>query len=106
MRAAVYAVFAALFLTAATPAAFAQEYPGGGPGPMAPEQFSEMKARVLKMIEERKTRLDQEKACVEAATNADELRKCRPERPMMGPGGPGREGRSRPGMMEKQQETK
>jgi hypothetical protein len=53
---------------------------------VTPEQFSDMKARALKMIEERRTRLDQEKACVEASTNIEELRKCRPERPM-GPGG-------------------
>ncbi len=51
-----------------------------------PEQFSDLKSRALKMIEERKTRLEQEKACVEAATNIEEFRKCRPERPM-GPGG-------------------
>jgi hypothetical protein len=44
-----------------------------------------MKANVLKMIEERRAKLDQAKACVQAANNAAELRKCRPERPMMGP---------------------
>lgn len=55
---------------------------------LTPEQFSDMKARMLKLIEERRTRLEQEKTCVEASTNNEELRKCRPERPVgMGPGG-------------------
>lgn len=99
MRSVVCAVFAVLFMTAVSQAAFAQQYPGAGPGPaiqgaegkeIAPEQFNEMKARILKMIEERRAKLDQEKACVEAAKSADELRNCRPERPM---GGGGRGGR-------------
>ena len=88
-------VVVALFLAALSQAVLAQQVPAGGPGPamregmgkeLAPEQFSETKARVLKMIDERRTRLDREKACVEAATNGAELKKCRPERPM-GPGG-------------------
>jgi len=56
----------------------------------ATEQFSDRKARVLRMIEERRTRLDQEKTCVEAATTEEELMKCRPERPAgKGEGFPG-----------------
>jgi hypothetical protein len=95
MRTVLSFVFAVLFLTAFAQAVFAQRFSEGGPGPaiqegdgkkIAPEQFSEMKGRVLTMIEERRARLDQEKACVEAATDAAALRKCRPERPM-GPGG-------------------
>lgn len=88
-------VVVALFLAALSQGVLAQQGPGGGPGPamremtgkeITPEQFPEVKARVLKMIDERRTRLDQEKACVEASKNDAELRKCRPERPM-GPGG-------------------
>lgn len=105
MRTLVSSVVAVLFLAAFSQATFAQQVPGGGPGPaiqegsgreFAPEQFPEMKARILKMIEERRARLDQEKACVEAAKKAEELRKCRPERPM-GPGGrhPGGPGQQR-----------
>ena len=100
----------ALLLTVSAPLAFGQMMPGGGGGaPMmrdksakelTPEQFSEMKARVLKMLEERKTRLDQEKTCVEASKTADELRKCRPE-PPMGPMGQG--GQFRGGMRCQQQ---
>lgn len=98
MRVAVSFVVAALFLAALSQSVFAQQYPGGGPGgpgmqegsgkEITPQQFSEIKNRVLKMIEERQTRLTQEKACVEAATSGAELKKCRPERPM-GQGGPG-----------------
>jgi len=99
-------VVAALFLTAISQHAFAQQTPGNGPGPAVQggkpaETFSERKARILTMIEDRKTRLDKEKACVEAAQNSDDLIKCRPERPTgMGPGGmsPGHPGRQRPPM--------
>ena len=96
MRTLVSLAFAVLFLTSVSQHAFAQQ-PGSGPGPagpegsgkaMTPENFKEIKTRILARIEERRTMLDKEKTCVEAAQNADELRKCRPERPMgMGPGG-------------------
>lgn len=99
MRTLTWMVCTVLIAAAVSFTAFAQQGPGGA-GPMmqqgeqrevTPEQFNEIKARALKMIEERRTRLDQEKACVEAATNIEELRKCRPERPM-GPGGGGSRG--------------
>ena len=82
-----------LFLAAISSNTFAQQQPGNGPGPddqkmmgreITPENFSEMKTRMLTMIEKRRTWLDTEKACVEAAKSADELKKCRPERPMGG----------------------
>jgi hypothetical protein len=82
---------AVLFLTVFSPNTFAQQQPQSGPGPndqkfmgreITPENFIEMKTRMLTMIERRRTMLDTEKACAEAATNADELKKCRPERPM------------------------
>ena len=99
-------VVVVLFLTALSQVVPAQQGPAGGTGPamhemmgeeITPEQFPEVKARVLKMIDERRTRLDKEKTCVEAATNGTELKKCRPERPM-GPGGgiQGGPGQSRP----------
>ncbi len=113
MRTILCAVFAVLLLTSVSGAAFAQQFPGSGPGPavqgvngkeITPEQFTEMKTRVLTMIEERRARLDQEKACVEAATDVAALRKCRPERPMAPDGrfqgGPGQQRQPRPGMEE------
>jgi len=96
MKVTLSSVLVALLLMAFSHPAAAQMYPGGGPGPamqegggkeITPEQFKEMKTRILSMLEERKKRLDQEKTCVEAATSAEELKKCRPERPMGGPGG-------------------
>ena len=90
-----------LFLTGLSQVALAQQA-GGPPAPgttgktAAPEQFQDRKARILKMIDERRANLDKARACIEAASNNDELRKCRPERPEgMGPGrrhgGPGRQ---------------
>jgi hypothetical protein len=90
MRTIVRFALAVMFVTAFSQATFAQSDPASGPGPgmqMTPEQFNQKKAHILTMIEERSARLTQEKACVEAAKNMAELRKCRPERPM-GPGGP------------------
>jgi len=105
-----------LFLAALAQAVLAQQGPASGPGPgmmregmgkeFTPEQFSETKARVLKLIDERRTRLDQEKACVEKATNDSELKKCRPERPMHPGGGmqsgPGQQRPPRPAGEQKQ----
>jgi len=104
---------AVLFLAALSSYTFAQQQPCNGPCPddqkmmgreITTENFNEMKAHMLTMIEKRKTWLDTEKACVEAAKSADELKKCRPERPMGGMGvgmhqrGPGRQQGGRPGM--------
>ncbi len=104
-----------LFLTAGHFVVFAQQGPSGGPGPgmqeqmkkeSAPEKFPEFKARVLKMLDERKTRLEQERACVEKATTHEEIKKCRPEPPMGGQmhRGPGQQGPMNPGMMGGQQQ--
>ena len=104
-----------LFLAAGPRPVLAQQGPGGGQGPMMqggqrqqadPATFSERKARVQKLLEERKTRLEQEKTCVDAAKNDDDLAKCRPQRPMMqgsqgmqgGRGGMGGPGMQRPPM--------
>ncbi len=95
MRTLTLVVLAVLVVLSAVSLPASAQQDIGRPGPMmqsgekrefTPEQFNDMKARALKMIEERKTRLDQEKSCVETATNMEELRKCRPERPM-GPDG-------------------
>lgn len=89
-------VGAILFSLTLSQAAPAQQSSGESPGPavqnetgktLTPEQFQERKTHVLKMIQERRAKLDQAKACVEAATNIAELRKCRPEPMGMGPGG-------------------
>jgi hypothetical protein len=91
MRTIVRFALAVLFVTAFSQVTFAQSDPASGPGPgmqMTPEQFNQKKVHMLTMIEERSARLTQEKACVEAAKDMVELRKCRPDRPMMGPGGP------------------
>jgi len=107
-------VVVVLFLAALSQVVLAQQA-SAGPGPamhemmvkeITPEQFPEVKARMLKMIDERRTRLDKEKACVEAATKGAELKKCRPERPM-GPGGgmhggPGQQQPPRPGGEQRQ----
>ncbi len=123
MRTVLSFVFAVLLAATLSQVAFAQGAPEGGPGmgpgpgmqqgagkEITPEQFNQMKTNVLKMIEERRAKLDQAKACVQAAKNPEELRKCRPERPMMGPGGrggqfPGGSGQQQPPMepMEKSQ---
>jgi len=93
MRSAAIVVILSLFAMGPV-TALAQQGPMGGPGPggnegmqkqFAPEQFPEVKARMLKMLDERKARIEQEKACVEKAANHEELRKCRSEPPMGGP---------------------
>lgn len=90
----------------------AQQGPGAGPGPgfqqgtgkqVTPEQFTGMKTHVLNMIEARRAKLDEAKACATAATTPDELRKCRPEHPMGGRG-PGMRGQRGPGMQQPQQQ--
>jgi len=96
MRTLFSVVVTALFLAALSSYTFAQQQSGSGPGPndqrmmgreITPENFAEVKARMLTMIEKRRTWLDTEKACVDAAQNAEALKKCRPERPMGGMGG-------------------
>lgn len=71
----------------------------GGPPPadkeITPEKFGELKADLLKRIDDRMQRIAEEKTCVSAATNMEELRKCRPQRPA-GPGGPGGQGKTFP----------
>lgn len=65
--------------------------PPPGEKEVTPEKFSELKADILKRIDDRMKRMADEKTCVTASTNMEELKKCRPERPSM-PGGQGRPG--------------
>ncbi len=83
MKSGLLIAIGVLYLSMLSQVAFAQNGPGKT---FAPENFQEAKGRVLHMIEERRTRLDQEKACVEKSSNMEEMRKCRPE-PPMGHGG-------------------
>jgi len=85
---------ATLFVAIFSLVAIAQQNPGGGPSPavpqgtekqLTPEQFATMKLRILNMIDERRSKLDEEKACVEAALTPAELRKCKRHH-RMGPG--------------------
>jgi hypothetical protein len=73
------------FLAVGPAAVLAQQGQMGGPGPggqegmqkqFAPKQFPEVKAQRLKMIDERRARLDQERACAEKTANREELQKC------------------------------
>ncbi len=97
MKRTVRFILVVVLAAALSQIAFAQQGPGPGGGQgwaaksATPEQFKEKKDRILKFIEDRRAKLDQAKACVEAATTDEELAKCRPERPAgMGPGmGPG-----------------
>lgn len=59
---------------------------------VTPENFNEAKSGILQKIEERLKRLNEEKACVQAASSPDELNKCRPQRPR----GPGPKGMQMP----------
>ncbi len=115
MRSAALLVVVVLVLTAGSFAAYAQQGPAGGPGPamregatkeFAPEQFPVVKARVLKMLDERKIRLEQERACVEKAANHEELKKCRAVPPRGGQRhrGPGQQRPMGSGMMGGQQQ--
>jgi hypothetical protein len=107
MRIIAIAVVVVLLLTAGSVVVLAQQGPSGGPGTgmqegmkkeYTPEQFPEVKARVLKMLDERKARLERERACVEKATTHAELKKCRPEPPMGGQMHRGGTGQQRPQM--------
>lgn len=69
----------------------AQAGPTPGPVPdqgqktekqMTPEQFAAMKNKILNMLEVRRTKIEEAKVCVTAATTPEELRKCRPEHPI------------------------
>jgi hypothetical protein len=98
MKRIVIAVAAALPLVFAVPA-FATD--ASQPSKETGTNFEQMQADHLKMLDERLNSLQQEKACVQAAKNQDNLRACRAKhkaemkehrdemRKMMGPFGPG-----------------
>lgn len=94
MKMSVYFVLVAMALVAFPEVSFSQTPPEGGPPPafkrmeITPENFNEVKAGALQRVERRMKMLSMEKACIEAATNAEEMKKCGPGRPeRMGPKG-------------------
>jgi hypothetical protein len=87
MRKAMVFIFAVVLLSAFAKVSFsemrAENMPpsqGVGMKNITPENFNEAKAGILQKIEERQKSLNKEKDCVQAAGNADELKKCRPQR--------------------------
>jgi hypothetical protein len=83
MKRAIVIIFAAMLFIAVPVVSFSQPPPGRGlqGKEITPENFNEVRSGMLQRIEERMKRLTQEKACVEAAKSADELKKCVPEGP-------------------------
>jgi hypothetical protein len=64
--------------------------PQKGPAPT----FEQRKAQDLKRLDDRSTKLQEEKACVQATKNDNDLKACREKfRPPHGPGGKGHPGR-------------
>jgi len=99
MRKAMVFIFTAVLLIAFAKVSFsemqAENMPpshGMGMKNITPENFNEVKSNILQKIDERLNRLNEEKACVQASSNADELKKCRPQRPDV----PGRKGMQKP----------
>jgi hypothetical protein len=52
----------------------------GKDGKPSPEKFKEIKANILKKMEERRQKLNKAEACVKAASDPDALRACMPKR--------------------------
>ena len=95
MKKTMILILAVMLLTAFSHISLTQTYAADGNPPVfkgegdkeiSSENFSEIKAGLLKRIEFRAKRLNEEKVCVEAAKDMSELKKCKPERPD-GPGG-------------------
>ncbi len=104
MRKTIVLIFALMLLVAFAGASYAQP-PEGGAGPavkeggqkeITPEKFGEFKEMLLKRIDDRIKRLQDERVCVEAAKNNEDLKKCRPARPEGQRGPAGQEGQQRP----------
>jgi hypothetical protein len=98
------AIFFALTITSVTLAGEEKVTPpieGSQPTKETGPKFDQMKADHLKILDERMNSLQQEKACVQAAKNKDDLRACRSKhkaemkvhrddmRKRIGPGGTG-----------------
>ncbi len=89
MKGATLAVLIALCLV--TPALAID---GSGPPPRPGQDFQQIKAEILKRIDERLARIQQERSCIQAARNHQDARACRekfgprdrPENRRMGPG--------------------
>lgn len=95
MKGAIVLIFAALLLIVFSKVSFSEMQAENAPPfyamaekEITPENFNEVKPKILQSIEQRMKRLNEEKACVDGANSADELKKCRPVRP----GGPRHKG--------------
>ena len=93
MKRIIVIMLAVMFVISFSLVSSAQMPAGSAPAVKGEQQvpakkFDDFKAGLLKRLDERIKRLTEEKACVEAAKDREELKKCRPERPE-GPGGPG-----------------
>ena len=94
MKMSVYLVLAVMVLAVFPGVSFSQTPPESGPPPavrraeITPEKFDEAKAAALQRVERRMKMLSMEKSCIEAARNAEEMKKCTPGRmKRMGPKG-------------------
>lgn len=88
MKGTIVLIFTVLLLIAFSKVSFSEmsseKTPPPGPSAVksiTPENFNEAKTKILQSIEQRIKRLNDEKACVAAANNVDDLKKCRPARP-------------------------
>lgn len=84
MKTLIAAIFTAMLLVMFPEVSFSQAPPEGAPPSrglqgkeITPENFNEVKSSIIKRIDDRLMKLTEEKTCVKAANNADELKKCR-----------------------------
>lgn len=75
---AVMAVTVAVAQTPAPPAPAATAPAETGHKGRKPAKFEDRKARALQSLEKRAAKIQQQQACVQAATDNDSLEKCRP----------------------------
>lgn len=88
MKRAIVFILAAMLLLSVSSVSFGQS-PTENTLPMrgfqgreiTPENFNQVKSDILQRMAERMKRITEEKACVEAASNPDELKKCMPGGP-------------------------
>jgi hypothetical protein len=90
MKKALYLALGMLFASSA----FAQQNtpPAGAPGQERPQDFQQMKQRLLERMGRRIDAIQKAKSCVQQAQDAQALRSCRPSEPRRG----GPDGRGQP----------
>ncbi len=88
MKMTIVFILAAMLLLSYASASFGQAPPenttpmrGFQGREITPENFNQVKSDILQRMAERMQRITEENACVEAASNPDELKKCRPGGP-------------------------